>query len=203
MTQLTVSSVVPATIETGKVLITAATRATKGKTIEPANRLRCVVVPELVINVHKQFDGFLNHQLSLMRKATLAEWWQENGNAATTIDSELFEVPALLAFAARNAESQRLTSESVEESLTDFLETVNEKRRADALVILRSMAAANGKKGNEKECFALADKLGKWCEENDTDASSIPNRVKRLLTERAIELRTQRLAFETEDNATF
>lgn len=203
MSQLTVSSVAPASIETGSVLVTANTRATKGKTIEPANRMRCVVVPELVINVNKQFDGFLRHQLSLVRKMTLADWWEENGNSATTIDSELFEVPALIAFAARNAESQRLTSATVEESLEDFLTTVNEKRRADALAILRSMAAANGKKGNEKECFALADKLGKWCEENDTDASSVPNRVRRLLTERAIELRTQRLAFETEDNATF
>lgn len=203
MSQLTVSSVAPASIETGSVLVTANTRATKGKTIEAANRMRCVVVPELVINVNKQFDGFLRHQLSLVRKMTLADWWEENGNSATTIDSELFEIPALIAFAARNAESQRLTSATVEESLEDFLTTVNEKRRADALAILRSMAAANGKKGNEKECFALADKLQKWCEENDTDASSVSNRVRRLLTERAIELRTQRLAFETEDNATF
>lgn len=203
MTTIQVSSVAPASIDTGNVLVVANTRATKGKTIEVANKMRCVVVPELRINVHKQFDGFLVHQLSLVRKATLQDWWEENGNAATEIDSELFEIPALIAFAARNAESQRLTSTNVEEALADFIETVQKEGRETALSIVRSMAAASGKKGSEKQCKALGEKLAAWCEENDQDLSSIPNRVKRLLMERYVMLRTERLAFETENESAF
>lgn len=197
-----VSSVRPSVVEKGFLPIVANTRATKGKTIEPANKLRAIIVAEWnVSDLPSKWAGFCLNQLQRVAVSQLAAQWEKEGNEWKETDAELYTVDGLLMYAAREAESKRLNADNIKTLTADFVLTLAEARRADAVKILCSMSAPS-KSGTEKECAALADKLATWMDAQEECDNIVLPVVQRKLAERAAELKAQREAYET-DNAAF
>ena len=200
---ITVSTVAPVAIERGFVPIIARTRAAKGKVIPQHDRLRCIQISEPdTSDLPSRWAMFAAAQLGRIAVAQLQELWAQQGAALKETDSSLWTTDALLAYAAREAESKRLTGEAITAASTAFLATVNPQAQKAAAEILASMAAPV-KRGNEKQLFNLHAKLVSWitAQEDDTDADEpnpILTTVAHKMHERAEELKAQRLAFETD-----
>lgn len=120
VTKLQVSSVKPAAIPPKMVLVLQGARETtdpvtkQKKVIAPENRLRCVLIPELVVDsVPSKFQQFVLTALYDVAKSQLNDLWEENGNGMTQVDANIWHVDALLAYAARKAESKRLSKETI------------------------------------------------------------------------------------------
>ena len=201
---ITISTVAPTSIERGYVPIIARTRAAKGKAIAPNNRLRaiCITEPD-VSDLPSRWAMFASAQLGRIAVAQLQELWANEGDNLRETHAGLWTTDALLAFAARDAESKRLSGESITAAMSEFLATVNPAAKETASAILASMAAPV-KKGNEKQLFNLHEKLVSFLTalEDNPDATEEPNpilsTVAHKMLERANELKSQRLAFETD-----
>lgn len=118
--KLQVSSVLPAAVPPKFVLIKCSARETTDKTtgkkkvIAAENRLRCVLIPELVVeSVPSKFQIFVLNALYDVAKDQLDALWSENGDQMREVDAAIWSVDALLGFAARKAESKRLTKETI------------------------------------------------------------------------------------------
>lgn len=200
---ITISTVAPTSIERGYVPIIARTRAVKGKTVAPQNRLRAIQIAEPdVSDLPSRWAMFASAQLGRIAVAQLQELWTTEGDELRETHAGLWTTDALLAFAAREAESKRLSGDTITAACTDFLATVNPQAKETATAILASMAAPV-KKGNEKQLFNLHAKLVAFItelEDNETgdEPNPILSTVAHKMLERANELKSQRLAFETD-----
>ena len=127
----------------------------------------------------------------------LATLWEAD-SSIKEVEEGLFTTDGLLTFAAREAESKRLTGESIKLAIAKFLLTLPEARRADAQEIMVSMSAS-AKKGSEVGCKSLGEKLATWADKQVEGTDDEPNAVlvavAAKLTARAEELRVQREAF--------
>lgn len=205
---VTVSTVAPASIPARMIPVIARTKAKKGETISDSQRLRAIVIPEFsLVDLPSKWQMFAHAQLAEIAKQQLAELWKQNGDSLREVAASLFSVDSLLAFAAREADSRRLTGDSIAANASEFISTLNPKLQALAKEILVSMAAPT-KKGDEKQCFALGEKLEKWIEEkisddSDSDPNPVLLLVQQKLISRANELKEIRLAFEMSEDPSF
>jgi hypothetical protein len=200
---LTVSTVVPAVIERGYVPVIARTRATDKNQVTTENRLRAITIPEFdVSDLPSKWAQFAAGQLGKIAVAQLQELWKQQGAALKETPVNIWSADSLLMFAAREAESKRLTGDSIATALSAFLASVNPKVQEVAKGILTSMAAP-AKKGSEKQLFSLADKLAAFLAtapvDQDAEPNPIPSQVLAKMIERAEELKAQRLAFDEEE----
>lgn len=205
MATIIVSSVAPTKIAAGFVPVIARTRGAKGVVIAPENKLRAIEIIEPdVSGLPSKFTEFVRAQLAVIAVAQLQELWKQQGSSLRETDSSLWTTDGLLAFAAREQESKRLTADSITTAVAAFVATLKQEGRKVASEILSSMAAP-AKKGSERQLFALHEKLAGFIDAQEADAdaaevSPLLPLVARKLAERAEELKAQRLAFET-DNA--
>lgn len=118
--KLQVSSVRPASTPAKFVVVETTARATtdresgKKKEIKPENRYRCVVIPELTVDgVPSKFQKFVLDMLYSIAKSQLSDLWDEHGDLMTQVDAAIWNVDALLLYAARKAESKKLSGETI------------------------------------------------------------------------------------------
>lgn len=103
---------VPQKCSAGTELVTAATRASEGKTIENANRMRCIIIPELAVdNVPSKFQSLVMDALRRTAKKQLDAMWKADA-MLQAVPAAVWSVDSLLLFAAKTAESTRLTKEN-------------------------------------------------------------------------------------------
>jgi hypothetical protein len=121
VTQLPVL-IVPQTINLpkGYVQITVRTRATTDKTTGvkteiPANmRSRSIIIPEFHIDAPSKFVSLIAFALYDLARQQLAAAWDANP-AIQSVDAAAYTLDSLLLFAAREAESKKLNSLTINE----------------------------------------------------------------------------------------
>lgn len=151
--KLQVSSVEPAEVPKGQVLVIARTRATtdratgKKKEIEAANRMRCVLIPELEVRIESKFVMFVLSALYDIAKDQLSALWEEHGDSMVEVDAAIWHVDALLGYAARKAETKKLSADSIvawfatSELKKKLVAKYNEKQIAALLDDLKAIAS--------------------------------------------------------------
>lgn len=187
---------------TDKNLIEIFTRANgkKDEKLPEHQRVRSILIPTLDVSaVPSKFSVFVAGALYETARQQLAALWKDDANIKET-DSALFTVDGLLAFASRESESKRLTAESVKSALGAFVKTLKQESQETAMTILVSMSSATGRKGNEKQLFALHEKLAGWIEQEESDDYIVSTVCSRMLT-LAEEKKAERLAFAEESEA--
>jgi hypothetical protein len=118
MATLTITTVPAATVPAGKVQITARTRAMKdketgkAKEIPADQRSRSVLIDELTPAVSKKYLNIVCAALYETAKQQLDALWVANP-LVREMDSALMTEDALLAYAARESESKKLTGEAI------------------------------------------------------------------------------------------
>lgn len=109
----TIAQVAPQGYET----IIASTRETKKTgTISEENKRRSIVVPEYSLQglaVPSKFESILLTQIREIAKSQLSELWENDANLRE-VPAAIWTIDSLLMYAARKAESTRLTSAGVE-----------------------------------------------------------------------------------------
>lgn len=163
--------------------VTVGTRATKdeqgNKRVIPADqRTRSILIPELAVDsVPSKFQMLLLDTLRTVAKAQLSALWDADSMLREVPDN-IWNVDALLAFAAREAESKRLTKAS----LHYWFEA------SKLAAALRAKDAANGTKmyadwqakivgmsapamtASEAECNAIINTLSKDAFADDAES---------------------------------
>lgn len=181
-----------------------AKKGVEGKKIEvaPENRVRSIIIaPPDVSGVPSKFSVFVSGCLLDVARTQLDSLWTADANIKE-VEEALFTTDGLLTFASREAESKRLTGDSIKTAAAKFLLTLPETRRIDAQDIMVSMSAS-AKKGSEVGCKSLGDKLTAWAEEeaksrDDEEVNPVLASVASKLLARAEELRIQREAFSVD-----
>ena len=203
MAIITVSTVRPSNVPAGFVPVIASTRGAKGVVIPEAQKCRAIVVADYdASGLPSKFTEFVRAQLAVTAVAQLQELWKSQGDALKSVDSSLFTTDGLLAFAARQQESKRLTADSITSAVAEFVATCDlfkhDAARKAGAEVLASMAAP-AKKGNERQLFALAEKLAAYLatpREDGEEHNPLLSSIIAKLTDKAEELKAQRLAFE-------
>jgi hypothetical protein len=174
----------------------------KKKEIPEHMRARSIIVPVPDVSaLPSKFSVFVSRCLMDVSKSQLAAIWEDKPEVKE-VAASLFTTDGLLAFAAREAESKRLTAASIKLAVASFILTVNEKRRDDALLILTNMAAAT-KTATEKQCMLLLPKFSEWVKTQDEEKNPVSHLVLEKLTEHIEAKKAERLAFDMEEDTTF
>src|SRR5574343_1657077 len=135
-----VSTVAPAAIPARMFAIVSRTKETKGETLADSQRQRAILIPEFsVADLPSKWIMFATQQLAEIARAQLAELWKLHGNELREVHASLFTVDSLLAYASREAESRRLTSDSVAAACVKFVASLKKEMKAIAKEILISM----------------------------------------------------------------
>lgn len=191
-----------ATVEIFTTVRETTDKETKQKKVIPEDqKVRSIIVPHLdVTGLPSKFSVFVSGALLDVAKLQLAAIWKDNPQVREVAAAQ-FTTDGILAFAAREAESKRLTGDSIKAAVAEFLLTLPEARRVDAQEIMVSMSAS-AKKGSEVGCKSLGEKLAAWAEKQVEGTDDEPNpvlvSVAAKLTARAEELRIQREAFSVD-----
>lgn len=102
----------PQACKPGFELVAASTKSSEGKQVATENRMRCIVIPELVVdNVPSKFQSLVMDALRRTAKAQLAAMWK-NEPSLQSVPAAVWSVDNLLLFAAKQAEGTRLTKEN-------------------------------------------------------------------------------------------
>jgi len=171
----------------------------KKKEIPEDQRVRSIITPLPDVSaLPSKFSVFVSGCLMEVAKAQLSAIWQDSP-MVKEVESSLFTTDGLLAFASREAESKRLTGSSIKLAVAEFIKTVNEKRRDEALDILVNMAAATKTKG-EKQCTLLLPKFSEWVKLQDEEKNPVVHLVLEKLVQHIEEKKAERLAFDMVEN---
>ena len=177
--KLTVTTVPAASAGKGFLQITANTRATKvdgvKKEIPADQRSRSIIIPEFAPNVSSKYVGIVVSALREVAKEQLAQQWKAEP-MIREVDAVLYTEDSLLLFAAREAESKRLSAVSIlawyeQSALKKYIDgqKYNEKSLAAFLASLENLAAnvLSPKHYNEEKALKRIALLGKF--EEDTE----------------------------------
>lgn len=130
VTMIPVSSVASTSVQKGFIQIIASTRETEktGK-IEEANKRRCIVIPEFAPEgVPSKFQTLVVNSLERAAKDQLQALWEEKGNSISEVPAAIWTLDGILAFIARQAESQRFSKDNI----NAWLKTSELQKRLDA-----------------------------------------------------------------------
>lgn len=178
--------------------VVAATRASEGKTIATANRVRCVVIPELNCDaVPSKFQQFVLSALRRTAVAQLAAMWKAEPSLME-VPASVWSVDSLLLYAAKRAESTRLTKENLLEwfqasKLCEYiLEQKKPKMYEDWKLRVQSLAAPVLTL-NEAQCTVTIATIGKFDEDS---ASPMAVQMITKLEKRLADLQVQEQEIE-------
>lgn len=196
---ITVTTVPATTIPAGHLQVTAATRAVTDKAtgkrteIAAANRSRSILIPEFTPQVSSKYAFLVVAALMDTAKAQLSAQWKDQPGL-TEVSSALYTEDALLAFAARESESKKLTADAIatwydqSELKAYVLTTYNAQQQARFLGELKNIAAPVPSYNEEKALKRIAT-LGKF--EGDMEhevcaamIAKLTNLVARIVAER-------------------
>lgn len=174
----------------------------KKKEIPEHMRVRSIIVPVPDVSaLPSKFSVFVSRCLMDVSKSQLAAIWEDKPEVKE-VAASLFTTDGLLAFAAREAESKRLTGATIKAAVAAFIPTVHEKKQAEALDILMNMAAAT-KTATEKQCVMLQPKFSEWVKTQDEEKNPVVHLVLDKLLEHIETKRLERLAFEAPEVDSF
>lgn len=174
----------------------------KKREIPEHMRVRSIIVPVPDVSaLPSKFSVFVSRCLMDVSKAQLAAIWEDKPEVKE-VPASLFTTDGLLTFAAREAESKRLTGASIKSAVASFIPTVHEKRQSEALEILTNMAAAT-KTATEKQCVMLQPKFSEWVKTQDEEKNPVVHLVLEKLLEHIETKRLERLAFEAPEVDSF
>lgn len=187
MTMITVSSVPAVLVQAGFVQITAGTRIGKDKKeIVADQRSRSILIPELKVNAERKYQDLILSCLYDVAKQQLAATWKES-SMFKEVPAASYTEEALLAFAAREAESKKLSADSIlafwkESELRKFVEvTYTEKQVAQFLTELTNIAAPVPNY-NETQALKRIATLGKFPADVDNDVcASMITKLQRVV----------------------
>lgn len=177
--KLQVSTVRAAIVPKGKLQITAGTRATKDKVtgvkkeIAADQRSRSIIIDEFNPSVESKYVSLVTSALSEVAKVQLTMQW-ENDPMLREVDAALYTEDALLLFAARDAESKKLSKETIEawfnasELKSYLVKQYSEAQVKKFLSELQNIAAPVMTAYNEEKALKRIVTLGKF----DTDVES-------------------------------
>lgn len=117
MATLNITTIPAATVPAGKIQVTARARAGKDKDgkkteITAANRSRSVLIDEFRPAVSNKYMNIVCAALYETAKQQLDAQWTADANIKET-ESTLYTEDALLAYAARESESKKLTGDAI------------------------------------------------------------------------------------------
>lgn len=177
--KLQVSTVRAAIVPKGKLQITAGTRATKDKVtgvkkeIAADQRSRSIIIDEFNPSVESKYVSLVTSALSEVAKVQLTMQW-ENDPMLREVDAALYTEDALLLFAARDAESKKLSKETIEawfnasELKSYLVKQYSEAQVKKFLSELQNIAAPVMTAYNEEKALKRIVTLGKF----DADVES-------------------------------
>lgn len=189
VTKLPVSTVRAAIVPKGKLQITAGTRATKDKTtgvkkeIPADQRSRSILIDEFSPSVESKYVSLVTSALTEVAKVQLTTQW-ENDPMLREVDAALYTEDALLLFAAREAESKKLSKETIDawfnaSPLKAYLTTTyNEKQVRKFVTDLHNLAAPVITEFNEEKALKRIVTLGKFDE--DAEQPIVASMIARL-----------------------
>ena len=111
---LTVSTIPATEVPRGMLQVTASTRSSKGKEIPADQRSRSIIIPEFQPQVSSKYAGIVCSALALAAKEQLQQQWKDNPQLRE-VQAAQYTEDAILAFSARQAESKRLSGDSIVE----------------------------------------------------------------------------------------
>lgn len=182
-------STVPATIiDKGMIQITASTKATtdkatgKKKEIPQDQRSRSIIIPEFTPNVSSKYISIVTTALMETAKQQLSAQWKDDP-MLREVQAAQYTEDALLGYAARQAESKRLSADSIVAWWNDsalkqqLCEKYNDKQLAQFVTEIQHIAAPSIQWSEEK-CLRRIATLG-TCEE-DTENEVCAAMIRRL-----------------------
>ena len=174
----------------------------KKKEIPEHMRVRSIIVPVPDVSaLPSKFSVFVSRCLMDVSKSQLAAIWEDKPEV-NEVAASLFTTDGLLTFAAREAESKRLTGATIKTAVASFIPTVHEKKQAEALDILVNMAAAT-KTATEKQCVLLQPKFSEWVKTQSEEKNPVAHLVLEKMLEHIETKRQERLAFEAPEVESF
>ena len=176
MTTIAVSTVPPASVPAGSVLIYASKRETtdkngKKKEIPADQKYRAFLMPELTPSVSGKYLVFVRDALYAVAKQQFESQWKDQPMLREVKAADYVE-DSLLAFAAREAESKKMTSDAIVAWYNASLlkqwvsENYNEAQQTKFLEELCNIAAPVPKYNEEKATKRIAT-LGKFAEDTE------------------------------------
>lgn len=97
----------------GQETVVARTRSTEKNPVAEANRLRCIVIPELRVNdIASKYHSRIMAALRQDASKQLDSLWKATPSLRE-VPAAIWSVDSLLLFAARETESKRLTSDNL------------------------------------------------------------------------------------------
>ena len=158
--------------------VTTGTRATKNadgtkKVIAADQRTRSILIPVLsIMDVPSKYQMFLLDGIRKTAKAQLSAMWEADANLRE-VPANVWSVDALLMYAAREAESKRLTTASVTDwfngsNLCAAISKKNDEKLLKAWTARVVGLAAANLDYNEQDCETILKMLQKFEDDADT-----------------------------------
>lgn len=201
VTMISVTTTPAATVEKGKLQVTAFRRAVTDKAtgkkqeIPASEKSRSIIIPEFQPDVSSKYVSIVSKALGETAKAQLAEMWEANPSIKE-VAAVLFAEDNLLAYAARVAESKRLTIASITSwwnegdgaSLKKWaLETHGDKGASKAIERIQSIASGCGEFTTPKICATYITYFATHCDADD----EFTDRLIKKLAEKQAKLEAQ------------
>jgi len=146
ITMLPVSTVEPAEVPAGFILIAARQRSSKERTVEASQRFRGILVPEAAIlppmeACHSKFRSILVHQIQKLAEKKLAAAWKDGDPKA--VQAAAYTLDSVLAYFAEQKQRASVDGAAITAWLNagTTLATLNEAQRKTWLAKLPKMAS--------------------------------------------------------------
>lgn len=146
VTMLPITTVEPATVPAGFVLVAARQRSSKEKKVEASQRFRGILVPEAAIlppveACHAQYREILVSQIDALASEKLAAVWKDSDPKEVRADA--FTLASILAYFAEKKQRQSIDGAAITEWLkaSATLATLTEAQQATYLRVLPKLAA--------------------------------------------------------------
>lgn len=186
MTVISISTIPATVVPAGQLQITARTRKGKdGKEIPADQKSRSILVPEFTPNVSSKYASIVVSALTQTAIAQLSEQWKQDPLIRET-DSALYTEDALLLYAAREAESKKLSGASIiawfdeSDCKKVVFANANEKQRKRFLASLENIAAPTLSAEHYNEERALKRIVTITASETDAEHPVVQQMVTRL-----------------------
>lgn len=165
---------VPQRCDAQHELVAANTRASNGVTIAAADKMRCIIIPQLAVdNVPSKFQSLVMDALRRTAKKQLDAMWKKEPQLRS-VPAAVWSVDSLLLFAAQEAESTRLTKANCEDwfiasQLCSHLMQQNNVKKYESWKARILSLSAPVIAMNSEQCTITIAAIGKF----DEDASTL------------------------------
>ena len=185
VTMIAVSTVPASVVPEKHVQITARTKQGKdGTEIAAENRSRSIIIAELTPAVSSKYVSLVCGALYEVAKQQLTQLWRDND--PKEVAAALFSEDGLLAFSAREAESKRLTGDSITSWWNEgagvalkssVISSHGEKGAGMVIERLKNLAAPTTTKFNIARCQQYIALIGEHCDIEDEFTSRLVSKL--------------------------